>query len=179
MEIPVMFGEVILVDATDTPLGRCEKLAAHRTGVLHRAFSVFLFDSEGRWLLQRRHPDKYHSGGLWTNTCCSHPQPGQETGEAARIRLLQEMGVETPIRPLFQFFYQAHFDNGLIEHELDHVFVGSFDGTPCPNPAEVCDWRWVESALLMKEMATHPEHFTVWFREAASRVLGHMESKAV
>lgn len=174
-----MFGEVILVDATDTPVGRCEKLAAHRAGVLHRAFSVFLFDSEGRWLLQQRHPDKYHSGGLWTNTCCSHPQPGQETGEAARIRLLQEMGVETPIRPLFHFFYHAHFENGLIEHELDHVFVGTFDGTPQPDPAEASDWRWVDSAALMKEMATHPEHFTVWFREAAGRVLDHLESKAV
>lgn len=174
-----MFGEVILVDATDLPLGRCEKLAAHRTGVLHRAFSVFLFDGEGRWLLQQRHPDKYHSGGLWTNTCCSHPQPGLETAEAARIRLHQEMGVEAEIRPLFQFIYHAQFDNGLIEHELDHVYVGHFDGTPHPDPAEVCDWRWADGAALMEEMATHPEHFTVWFRESAARVMDHMESKVV
>ena len=174
-----MFGEVILVDEADTPLGRCEKLAAHRTGVLHRAFSVFLFDGEGRWLLQQRHPDKYHSGGLWTNTCCSHPQPGQETVDAARIRLRHEMGVEAEIRPLFQFTYHAQFDDGLIEHELDHVFVGNFQGTPLPDPAEVCDWRWVDSTELMEEMATHPEHFTVWFREAAGRVLEHVVSTTV
>lgn len=173
-----MFDEVILVDNADMPLGRCEKLAAHQTGQLHRAFSVFLFDDQGRWLLQRRHPDKYHSGGLWTNTCCSHPQPGQETLDAARIRLGQEMGIETPITPLFQFVYHARFDNGLIEHELDHVFVGSFEGTPAPDPVEVCEWRWVHSVDLMEEIAIHPEHFTVWFREAAGRVLQHVESAA-
>ncbi len=173
-----MFGEVILVDSADTPLGRCEKLAAHQRGELHRAFSVFLFDGQGRWLLQRRHPEKYHSGGLWTNTCCSHPQPGQETGEAARIRLGQEMGIETPITPLFQFLYHARFDNGLIEHELDHVFVGNFEGIPAPDPVEVCEWRWVHSADLMEEIATQPEQFTVWFREAATRVLKHVESAA-
>lgn len=174
-----MFGEVILVDATDTPVGRCEKLAAHRAGVLHRAFSVFIFDADGRWLLQRRHPDKYHSGGLWTNTCCSHPQPGQETIDAALLRLRQEMGIDVPLKPLFQFLYHAQFDNGLAEHELDHVLVGRFDGAPLPNPAEVCDWRWVDSATLMKEMATDSERFTVWFREAAGRVLDHVESRAV
>ena len=173
-----MFGEVILVDAADTPLGRCDKLAAHRSGELHRAFSVFLFDEEGRWLLQRRHPDKYHSGGLWTNTCCSHPQPGQETAEAARIRLGQEMGIETPILPLFQFLYKARFENGLTEHELDHVFVGRFDGAPSPDPAEVCEWRWVDSDTLKAEMDAHPERFTVWFRAAARRVWEQRKSAA-
>lgn len=173
-----MFGEVILVDESDTPRGRCEKLAAHQRGELHRAFSVFLFDSQGRWLLQQRHPDKYHSGGLWTNTCCSHPQPGQGTEDAARIRLLQEMGIEVPLEPVFQFLYEARFDNGLIEHEFDHVFAGHFEGAPLPNPAEVCDWRWVESAALMEELATYPERFTVWFREAAVQVLAHRKTAA-
>lgn len=173
-----MFGEVILVDSGDTPVGRCEKLVAHQTGVLHRAFSVFLFDREGRWLLQRRHPDKYHSGGLWTNTCCSHPQPGQDTVESARIRLGQEMGIQTAISPLFQFVYRARFDNGLVEHEFDHVFVGSFEGEPAPDPQEVCEWRWVDSETLRIELETHPERFTVWFREAAVRVREHRNSAA-
>lgn len=173
-----MFGKVILVDGHDNPVGVMEKLEAHGAGALHRAFSVFLFDERGRWLLQRRHPDKYHSGGLWTNACCSHPQPGQTILEAAAIRLRQEMGVETELSPLFNFVYRAAFDNGLIEHELDHVLVGDFTGAPLANPAEVCDWRWVEPSALLEELEAHPERFTVWFRQAAPRVLAHRDQVA-
>lgn len=173
-----MRNEVILVDESDMPVGREEKLAAHRTGVLHRAFSVFLFDGHGRWLLQQRHPDKYHSGGLWTNTCCSHPQPEEQTAEAARDRLKMEMGIETPLTPVFQFRYRAAFENDLIEHELDHVFVGEFNGVPAPNPAEVSDWRWVCTAELLQEMADFPERFTYWFLKAARRVHAHRQAAA-
>lgn len=173
-----MLQHVILVDEDDRPVGRCEKLAAHESGELHRAFSVFLFDRDGRWLLQRRHPDKYHSGGLWTNTCCSHPAPGERTEEAAVDRLMLEMGIAAPITPAFQFLYRAQFDNQLIEHELDHVFVGCFNGAPAPNPDEVCDWRWVETGALMEELEAHPEHFTYWFRTVASRVHQHYTALA-
>lgn len=171
-----MAREVILVDEHDRPVGRREKLLAHQRGELHRAFSVFLFDSAGRWLLQRRHTSKYHSGGLWTNTCCSHPAPGEETGAAARARLREEMGIDAPLEPLFQFTYRAAFDNGLIEHELDHVFTGTFDGSPKPDPTEVSDWRWVETVDLLRELDVYPENFTYWFRVAVEQVLMHQAS---
>ncbi len=168
-----MRQEVILVDQDDRPVGRQEKLAAHESGELHRAFSVFLFDSEGRWLLQRRHPDKYHSGGLWTNTCCSHPAPGEQTPAAASERLHMEMGIAAPLEVAFQFLYHAELDNQLIEHELDHVFVGRFEGAPFPNHLEVSDWRWVHTDALFAEMDAHPERFTYWFRAVAQRVHQH------
>jgi len=173
-----MLQHVILVDEEDRPVGRREKLAAHESGELHRAFSVFLFDRDGRWLLQRRHPAKYHSGGLWTNTCCSHPAPGERTDEAALDRLMLEMGIAAPIEPAFQFLYRAQFENQLIEHELDHVFVGRFNGAPSPNPDEVCEWRWVETGALMEELDAHPERFTFWFRTVVSRVHQHYTTLA-
>lgn len=171
-----MGQRVILVDEEDRPRGESDKLAAHEAGELHRAFSIFLFDGEGRWLLQRRHPEKYHSGGLWTNTCCSHPAPGQTTLEAARERLRHEMGIAVPLEPVFHFLYRAQFDNRLIEHELDHVFVGRFEGEPNPNPVEVCDWKWVSTDALLKEIDSFPDRFTYWFREAIDRVLQHMNT---
>jgi len=166
-----MSQQVILVDEVDRPIGAREKLAAHRSGELHRAFSVFLFDRDERWLLQRRHPEKYHSGGLWTNTCCSHPEPGQETVAAAHDRLFHEMGIEAALEPAFQFRYRARFDNDLIEHELDHVFLGRFDGDPAPNELEVSDWRWVDTASLLAELRQSPDAFTHWFMLAVPRVL--------
>jgi len=168
-----MSQEVILVDEEDHPVGRREKLAAHVSGELHRAFSVFLFDADGRWLLQRRHPDKYHSGGLWTNTCCSHPAPGEKTSAAATDRLRWEMGIAAPLDAAFQFLYRAEFDNQLIEHELDHVFTGRFDGDPVPNPTEVSEWRWLGTEEMLSEMDAHPERFTYWFRMVARRVHQH------
>lgn len=155
---------VVLVDESDTPIGTMEKMEAHKKGLLHRAFSVLLIDTSGRLLLQKRAGDKYHSSGLWTNTCCSHPLPGEEVEEAARRRLLEEMGID--LQPTFShnFIYRAEFDDGLIEHEFDHVFVGTFDGVPVVNPREVAAWKFVDMAWLKEDIERHPESYTVWFR---------------
>ncbi len=170
-----MSDTVILVDENDQCLGTGDKQGVHLRGELHRAFSVFLFDKDGHWLLQKRHEDKYHSGGLWTNTCCSHPAPGEHTGDAARRRLNMEMGVDVPIQRAFQFHYRAELDNGLTEHEVDHVYIGCFNGAPCANPLEVSDWRWVHQEELEAELATRPDTFTHWFRIAVPLVQAHLE----
>jgi isopentenyl-diphosphate Delta-isomerase len=156
--------QVILVDADDRAVGVAEKLRAHREGMLHRAFSVFVVNTHGEMLLQRRATDKYHSGGLWSNTCCSHPRPGEDTVAAARRRLREEMGFECALQPLYRFVYRAELDGGMIEHESDTVVVGVFDGVPAPDPVEVCDWRWVTRDTVARELAESPESFTVWFR---------------
>jgi isopentenyl-diphosphate delta-isomerase len=161
---------VVLVDAHDAPTGEAPKLEAHRQGLLHRAFSVFLYDSAGRMLLQQRAHAKYHSGGLWTNTCCSHPRPGEATPAAAARRLREEMGVDCRFAPAFEFVYHASFDNGLVEHEYDHVFVGRFDGEPRPDPAEVADWRWAGIEELRAELEAEPERFSAWFRIAFEKL---------
>ncbi len=155
---------VILVDERDQPLGTMEKMEAHRQGLLHRAISVFIFNREGRLLLQQRALHKYHSGGLWTNTCCSHPSPGEETSAAAHRRLREEMGLETPLHFAFTFLYHAPFDNGLVEHELDHVFIGRTDQIPTVNPEEVADYRWVSMAEIEREIQADPEAYTAWFK---------------
>ena len=160
-----MEDEVILVDEEDREVGTAPKLRAHREGWLHRAFSVFLFNSRGELLLQRRADDKYHSAGLWSNTCCSHPRPGEETDAAARRRLGEEMGLSAPLLPVFDFRYRAAFADGLWEHELDHVYIGRSDADPHPDPAEVAGWRWASVDAVVREMERDPEAFTVWFRE--------------
>lgn len=162
---------VILVDERDNEIGTVEKLRAHREGRLHRAFSVFLFNSAGQMLLQRRAGAKYHSGGLWTNTCCSHPRPGEPTVEAARRRLREEMGLQCELEPTFTFTYRAELDDGLWEHELDHVFVGRTDQEPAPDPDEVEGWRWSEVDQVARDVEEHPERFTVWFRIAFAEVV--------
>jgi isopentenyl-diphosphate delta-isomerase len=162
--------EVILVDARDTPVGTAEKMHAHREGLLHRAFSVFVFSADGRMLLQRRAASKYHSGSLWTNSCCSHPRPGEALEDAAHRRLREEMGFDCPLRHAFSFQYHAELDAGLREHELDHVFLGEWDGHPEPDPGEVEAWRYVEMAELRRELRDHPSRFTVWFRIAMRRI---------
>jgi isopentenyl-diphosphate delta-isomerase len=156
--------EVVLVDTLDNQVGTMEKMEAHRKGVLHRAFSVVLFDQRGRMLLQKRSKEKYHSSGLWTNTCCSHPFPGERVEEASRRRLKEEMGID--LQPVFShtFVYRAALDRDLIEHELDHVFVGTFNGTPVINKEEVEDWKFADVAWLKKDVAEHPEAYTVWFK---------------
>jgi isopentenyl-diphosphate delta-isomerase len=159
---PALEEQVILVDADDRPTGTMGKLEAHQRGALHRAFSVFGFDAQGRLLLQRRAEGKYHSGGLWTNTCCSHPRPGEDTTEAAGRRLREEMGLDFPVTPAFTFRYQADFPNGLREHELDHVFFGTCSGEPRPDPAEVAEWRYLGLKELAAEVAAHPERYTAW-----------------
>jgi isopentenyl-diphosphate delta-isomerase len=158
--------QVILVDADDRVLGTTPKLEAHRAGALHRAFSVFVFDSQGDLLLQRRARTKYHSGGRWTNTCCGHPRPGEDTGLAARRRLREEMGFTCPLTPVGSFTYRAAVGGGFEEHELDHVFVGVHDGVPLPSPAEVDAWRRCALGALLAELARAPGSFTAWFGEA-------------
>jgi isopentenyl-diphosphate delta-isomerase len=156
--------QVILVDEADNAVGTMEKLEAHQKGILHRAFSILLFNSKGEILLQQRAAVKYHSAGLWTNACCSHPVPGEPMALTIRKKLMQEMGID--VQPAFShtFIYQSVLDNGLIEHELDYVYTGTFDGIPQINPDEVQAWRYVSQADLQKEIITHPGTFTSWFK---------------
>ncbi len=162
--------EVILVNEFDEPLGSLEKMAAHRQALLHRAFSVFIFNSRGEMLLQQRALSKYHSGGLWTNACCSHPMPGEETLDAANRRLFEELGMKTSLKKIFDFTYKAGFDNGLTEYEFDHVFIGTFDGDINADSEEVQDYRFMPMEALMTAIQEEEESFTAWFRIALPRV---------
>ena len=155
---------LILVDANDQQIGVANKLQAHQEGLLHRAFSLFVFDSRGRLLLQRRAPEKYHSGGLWTNTCCGHPRDGEPTEDAAHRRLGEEMGFDCALQEVTAFTYEAQVTGGLIEHEFDHVYIGCHDGEPAPNPDEASNWMWIEPHQLLSWMDAEPALFTVWFK---------------
>lgn len=166
---------VVLVDENDRETGTLEKMEAHRRGVLHRAFSVILFNSEGKVLLQQRAADKYHSQNLWTNTCCSHPRPGESIVAAAQRRLKEEMGIECTLTPQYAFLYKTSLENNLIEHELDHVLTGTFDGTPEVNAREVQNWKFVDLKDVQKHAETHPELYTYWFR----LILGHPQFKSL
>lgn len=156
--------QVILVDKNDNAIGAMEKMEAHRKGQLHRAFSILVFNSKGEMLLQKRAKGKYHSGGLWTNACCSHPMPGEKIEDASRRRLREEMGIEVQPEFSFKFIYKATLDHNLIEHEYDHVFTGTFDGEPMINKTEVEDWKFVSMPWLKKDILLHPENYTYWFR---------------
>lgn len=160
---------VVLVDLADREVGQAEKLDAHRRGVLHRAFSVFVLDGAGRLLLQRRAAGKYHSGGLWSNTCCGHPRPGESVVAAARRRLVEEMGLDCPLEPVGAFVYRATIGE-LVEYEYDHVLVGCCEGCPRPDPGEVAEWRWVSREELERDLATHPERYTVWLGQALQQL---------
>ncbi len=162
---------VVLVDPGDRVRGTLPKLEAHRAGALHRAFSVFVFDSQGDLLLQRRARIKYHSGGRWTNTCCGHPRPDEDTGLAARRRLREEMGFTCPLTPVGSFTYRADVGGGFEEHELDHVYVGVYDGVPLPSPAEVDAWQRCAVGVLREELRRAPGSFTAWFDEALAVAL--------
>ncbi|UMY65627.1 MULTISPECIES: isopentenyl-diphosphate Delta-isomerase [unclassified Flavobacterium] len=155
---------VILVNEKDEPIGLMPKMEAHEKAVLHRAFSVFVLNSKNEVMLQQRARDKYHSPLLWTNTCCSHQRDGESNIEAGTRRLFEEMGFTTELRELFHFIYKAPFDNGLTEHELDHVMIGRYDGVPQVNPAEVESWKWMDIESIRTDMTVHPERYTVWFR---------------
>ncbi len=164
---------VVLVDEDDRELGSAEKLSVHADGRLHRAFSIFVFDRKGHLLLQRRATGKYHSGGLWTNTCCGHPRPFEPVLEAAHRRLREEMGFDCPLQSMLSFVYQSQLENGLNEHELDHVLVGRFEGRPTPNPAEADDWCWVDVRVVLQDAKVHPERYTAWFPLALERLTEH------
>ncbi|MBD0402685.1 isopentenyl-diphosphate Delta-isomerase [Flammeovirga sp. EKP202] len=170
-------NDVILVDKNDQQIGVMEKLQAHVEGKLHRAFSVFIFNNEGKLLLQQRALTKYHSGGLWTNTCCSHPKPGEEVHEGAHRRLVEEMGFNTEIEWVDHVLYKAAFGNGLIEHEYDHVFVGYYDGIIKPNPEEVESIRWIDIAELETWMKKKPSDFTAWFGLCLEKVKCYLNVK--
>ncbi len=165
-----MEKQVILVNEQDRAIGTMEKLAAHREGLLHRAISVFIFDDQGRLLIHQRAAHKYHSANLWTNTCCSHPAPGERAIDAAHRRLREEMGMEAELAFAFTFQYRAAFDNGLTEHELDHVFVGHSDRQPFPNPAEVADYRWLSQSDIEHDILANPDTYSAWFKLIYKRV---------
>ena len=156
--------EVILVDQNDHPIGQMEKMEAHEKGLLHRAFSVLIFNNKGEILLQKRASSKYHSGGLWTNTCCSHPRPGEEVLEAANRRLMEEMGMKADLSERFHFIYKTDLDNNLIEHELDHVLVGKTDVLPVLNHEEAEDFKYLDLLDLKDELKRNPHEYTVWFK---------------
>lgn len=170
---------VILVDEQDMETGTMEKMEAHRKAVLHRAFSIFIFNEKGEMLLQRRALNKYHSGGLWTNACCSHPRPGESTLDAARRRLREELGFETALSDAFQFVYKAAFDNGLTEYEYDHVFIGQYQGLVHPNPDEVGDYCYKQMEEIRSSMLSHPHKYTEWFKIAFPRLEMHMQRGTV
>ncbi len=163
--------KLVLVDENDREVGQDEKIKAHREGRLHRAFSIFIMNSKGEMMLQRRALSKYHSPGLWTNTCCSHPRPGESVMEAAHRRLKEEMGFDCELEEAFSFIYRAEFDNGLTEHEFDHVLVGWCEKEPEPNPEEVEEWKWASIQEIERDVKENPEKYTYWFREALRRLV--------
>ena len=174
-----MEEQVLLVNERDEAVGTMGKLEAHQVGALHRAFSVFLFDERGRLLVQKRAAGKYHSAGLWTNTCCSHPRPHETLVDAARRRLKEEMGIDAPVEHRFSFLYKASFENGLHEHELDHVLFGSWSGPAEPHPDEAEDWKYMRLEELDADLRDHPERYTVWLRTCWDQVREHVRSANV
>ncbi len=159
-----MEEKVVLVDKSDNELGLMEKMEAHEKGLLHRAFSVFILNSQGELMMQQRAISKYHSGGLWTNTCCSHPRINESYEQAAHRRMMEEMGFDCELEKLFHFIYKAELDSGLTEHELDHVFVGYYDGEPSINREEVESWKWMSTQEVSNQIEEYPERYTEWFK---------------
>jgi isopentenyl-diphosphate delta-isomerase len=166
--------KIILVDEKDNEIGYEEKMKPHIEGRLHRAFSVFVFNSKGEMLLQQRARSKYHSGGLWTNTCCSHPREGEATDEAAHRRLSEEMGFDCPLEERFTFIYKASLDRDLTEHELDHVFIGRYDGNVKPDPEEADGYDWISIDELKTDMEKNSGKYTVWFKIALPKLLENL-----
>jgi isopentenyl-diphosphate delta-isomerase len=158
-----MREEVILVDANDLSIGTMEKIEAHEKGLLHRAFSILLVNEKGEMLLQQRALEKYHSPGLWTNACCSHPRPNETNQDAAHRRLQEELGMAVDLKEIFQFTYHAELEHGLIEHEIDHVFFGLTNENPRINLLEVMSYKWINLSELQQDMIAHPEKYTAWF----------------
>lgn len=171
--------DVILVDEQDCQTGTMEKMEVHQKALLHRAFSIFIFNDKGEMLLHKRAEKKYHSGGLWSNACCSHPQPGEETHVAAGIRLQEEMGFMTELTKVFDFIYKTAFDNGLTEYEFDHVLVGSYNGPIVPNPEEVSDYCFKPVDEIKRSLQTHPQKYTEWFKIAFPRMEAYLQTVSI
>ncbi len=161
---------VILVDESDNQTGTMPKMQAHEEGKLHRAVSVFIFNSSGQWLIQKRAENKYHSQGLWTNTCCTHPLPGESAAHSAGRRLEEEMGMKCNLKEIFTFIYREKLENGLTEYEYDHVFAGYSDDEPLADSEEVMDWKYADFGFLSRDISENPGSYTVWFREIYGRV---------
>ena len=170
--------KVILVNSNNEPIGLMPKMEAHEKALLHRAFSVFVINSNNELMLQQRALQKYHSPGLWTNTCCSHQRDGEENIEAGLRRLQEEMGFETPLEYLFNFIYKAPFDNGLTEHEFDHVMLGRYEGDPSINLEEVASWKWMDIDLIHSDLINNPADYTVWFAIIFDRFYNHLKENA-
>ena len=159
-----MEENVIIVDKNDNQIGLMPKLDAHKKGILHRAFSVFVLNNNNEIMLQKRAYNKYHSGGLWTNTCCSHQREGENSIEAGKRRLLEEMGFETELKIITSFIYKVEFENGLTEHELDYLLIGKFLKSPVINKQEVADWKWMKIELIADDIKINPNNYTSWFK---------------
>ena len=168
-------NQVVLVDKNDMEIGTMEKMQAHEEARLHRAFSVFTFNSKGELLIHRRAKHKYHSGGLWTNTCCSHPMPNEAIEDAAHRRLREEMGFDCEVFKVLEFSYYAELDKGLTEHEYDHVFFGNFDGEPNINPEEVDSYMYISIPALKKSVEESPQLYTEWFKMILKKIDPHLE----
>lgn len=171
--------QVILVNENDEAIGLMPKLEAHQKAVLHRAFSVFVLNDKNEIMLQQRAAEKYHSPLLWTNTCCSHQRDGETNVQAGTRRLYEEMGFETPIKELFHFIYKAPFDNGLTEHELDHVMIGTYNQEPKINREEVESWKWMSIDAIKTDMAQNPTIYTVWFKIIFDEFYHYIESHKI
>lgn len=170
-------AHVILVNEQDETTGTMEKMEAHRKGLLHRAFSIFIFNHKGEMLLQQRASSKYHSGNLWTNACCSHPMPDENVLDAAHRRLQEEMGFNTFLEHAFQFTYRAQLDHGLTEHEYDHVLIGYHDGAIYPNPSEVKDYCFMKMESLADQLLNYPDKYTAWFQIAFPQLEHYLVQK--
>ncbi|GGW45122.1 isopentenyl-diphosphate Delta-isomerase [Arenibacter certesii] len=166
--------KVILVNELDEQIGTMPKLEAHEKALLHRAFSVFIMNDKGETMIQQRAAHKYHSPLIWANTCCSHQRVGESNTEAGKRRLMEEMGFEVPLKELFSFIYKAPFDNGLTEHELDHVMIGKYNGEPNINPEEVADWKWMKPEAIKNDIAADPDKYSAWFKIIFEKFYDHI-----
>ena len=166
--------QVVLVNENDEEIGLMPKQEAHEKGVLHRAFSIFIFNKKNELMLQQRAVHKYHSPGLWTNTCCSHQRYGETSLQAGKRRLFEEMGFNTDLKETTSFIYKAPFDNGLTEHELDHILVGNFEEKPQINEAEVASWKWMHLEEVKKDIQNNPEIYTAWFKIIFDKFYNHL-----
>jgi len=169
--------KVILVDTNDNAIGIMPKMEAHKKALLHRAFSVFILNQNGELLLQQRALHKYHSPGLWTNTCCSHQREGETNVFAGKRRLKEEMGFSTSLKELFSFIYKVPFDNGLTEHELDHVLLGYYEDIPNVNPEEVQSWKWMDLKQIAFAIKANPKNYTAWFKIIFDRFYNYIKTK--